>query len=256
MGFNMKEEIKIEKKEEEKEEFLHLLDSSYPLLRRFRDTCPGTYKHSQAVSAMVESVSVILGLDVTFMKTVAMYHDVGKINNPKFFTENQLEKDDDPHYSLDTWISSQIISRHVADSVNILLNNKQFPNRMLEIISQHHGTSVIKYFYDRSENGKEEDYRYKCTKPDSIEAAVLMVCDRLEAMTRSLFQNNKYNRDPSEIVNDLINYLLEDEQLDDVTIKLGDLKLFKNVLNKELEGMYSKRIDYDKADREKNEKEI
>jgi len=251
----MEKETIIENKDEEKEELLCLLDSSYPLLQRFRDACSGTYKHSQAVSAMIESVSVALKLDVTFMKVVAMYHDIGKINNPKFFTENQLEKDIDPHEHLDPWISSQIISRHVSDSVNILLNDKHFSRRMIEIISQHHGTSVIKYFFDRAENKEEKDYRYKCTKPDSIEAAVLMVCDRLEAMTRSLVQNNKYSNDPIEVVNDVINELLEDEQLDEVTIKLGDLKKFKTVLNKELEGMYSKRIDYDKSDGVKNGKE-
>jgi putative nucleotidyltransferase with HDIG domain len=253
----MKEETTIEHKEEEREELLQLLDSSYPLLQKFRDACPGTYKHSQSVSAMIESVSVALGLDVTFMKVVAMYHDIGKINNPKFFTENQLEKDYDPHENLDPWISSQIISRHVSDSVNILLNDRHFSRRMIEIISQHHGTSVIKYFFDRVTNAypEKDTFRYKCSKPDSIEAAVLMVCDRLEAMTRSLFQNNKYSGDPTEIVNDTINELLEDEQLDNVTIKLGDLKKFKTVLNKELEGMYSKRVDYDKPKDIKNGKE-
>jgi putative nucleotidyltransferase with HDIG domain len=239
----MKEEI-IEHKEDEKEELLHLLDSSYPLLQQFREVCPGTYKHSQAVSAMIESVSVALGLDVTFMKVVAMYHDIGKINNPKFFTENQLENDKNPHDDLDPWISSQIISRHVSDSVNILLNNEKFPRKMIEIISQHHGTSVIRYFFNIAENKDDANYRYKCTKPASIEAAVLAVCDRLEAITRSYVQNNKYNNNPTEVINDVINELLEDEQLDDVTIKLGDLKKFKTVLNKELEGMYSKRIDY------------
>jgi len=251
----MKEEIIIEHKEEEREELLCLLDSSYPLLQRFRDVCPGTYKHSQAVSAMIESVSVALGLDVTFMKVVAMYHDIGKINNPKFFTENQLEKDYDPHENLDPWISSQIISRHVSDSVNILLNDKHFSRKMIEIISQHHGTSIIKYFFDRVLLDPEKDsFRYKCTKPDSIEAAVLMICDRLEAMTRSLVQNNKYGN-PTEVIDGVINELLDDEQLDEVTIKLGDLKKFKTVLNKELEGMYSKRIDYDKPDGIKNGKE-
>lgn len=251
----MKEEIIIENKDEEKEELLYLLDSSYPLLQKFRDACPGTYKHSQAVSAMVESASVALGLDVMFMKVVAMYHDIGKINNPKFFTENQLEKDCDPHENLDPWISSQIISRHVSDSVNVLLNDKHFSRRMIEIISQHHGTSIIKYFFDRVENPEKDSFRYKCSKPDSIEAAVLMICDRLEAMTRSLVQNNKYSNNPTEIVDGVINELLDDEQLDEVTIKLGDLKKFKTVLNKELEGMYSKRIDYDKPDGIKNDKE-
>jgi len=248
----MKDEIITIEQEKKIEETHKLLDSSHPLLQKFRDICPGTYKHSQAVTAMIENASVVLGLDVEFMKIVAMYHDIGKINNPKFFTENQLESDDDPHEGLDPWISSQIISRHVSDSVNILLNNKNFSRRMIEIISQHHGTSVIKYFYNKAKSKDKNKYRYKCTKPDSIESAVLMICDRLEATTRSLFQNNKYNNTPTEIVDNVINELLDDEQLDDVIIKLGDLKRFKIALVKELEGMYSKRVDYDKANEDKN----
>jgi putative nucleotidyltransferase with HDIG domain len=234
---------------DDKEEMLNLIDSSYPLLQKFREACPGTYKHSQAVSAMIESVSVELELDVTFMKVAAMYHDIGKINNPKFFTENQLEDDINPHDGLDPWISSQIISRHVSDSVNILLNNDQFPRKMIKIISQHHGTSIIKYFYSITQEEDEINYRYKCTKPDSIEATVLMVCDQLEAIARS----NSYSGSPVEIVNKVINELLEDEQLDNVTIKLGDLKKFKLILNKEIEGLYGKRISYTKEENKKEQ---
>jgi putative nucleotidyltransferase with HDIG domain len=225
---------------EEKEELLKLIDSSYPLLQKLRELCPGTYKHSQAVSSMIESASVALGLDITFMKVAAMYHDIGKINNPKFFTENQLDNEKSLHEGIDPWLSSQIISRHVSDSVNILLNIDQFPRRMIKIISQHHGTSVIKYFYSVAKDAILDNYRYKCTRPDSIEAAVLMICDRLEAITRV----KGYSGSPQEVVNNVINELLEDEQLDNITIKLGDLKKFKLVLNKELEGMWGKRISY------------
>lgn len=222
-----------------------LLDSTYPLLQKFRELCPGTFKHSQALMSMVESISMALDLDVIFMKIIAQYHDVGKINNPKFFTENQLEDDDDPHEKLDPYMSYQIISRHVSDSVNILINDENFPRKIIEIISQHHGTSVIKYFFDESDTDIEDVYRYKCAKPKCIESAALMLGDHIEAKSRSLMQAGKFN--PKEVIEATVNSLLNDGQLDSVYMRLGDLKKIKEALAKELEGIYQKRVDYDEA---------
>jgi len=227
-----------------------LLDSTYPLLQRIREACPGTYKHSQSLASIVEGVSMALDLDVAFMKAAALYHDVGKICNPKYFTENQFE-DEDPHAKLDPWVSSQIISRHVSDGVNILLNDSNFPRNMIEIISQHHGNGVIKYFFDKSSTDIEDAFRYKCVKPTCSESAVLMIGDHIEATSRSLFQAGKL--DTTTIIDRVINGLLDDGQLDDVMMRLGDLKKIKEALAKELEGIYQKRVDYDKA---KEEKEV
>jgi len=231
-----------------------LLDTSYPLLKRFREACPGTYKHSQALESMVEGVSVALDLEVVPMKVIAIYHDIGKMNNPKYFTENQLE-DENTHKDLDPWISSQIITRHVSDSVNILINNKDFPRELIEIISQHHGTNIVKYFANKAGASKEDidiRFRYKNTKPTCVKAAVLMLCDQVEATARSMYQNGKL--DPLEVIENTIQNLIDDGQLDAVMVRLGDLKRMKIAIAKELEGTFQKRVDYDKIKEEdKNE---
>lgn len=237
---------------EKKEDLHELLDSSYPLLQKLRDACPGTYKHSQSVVSIIEGVSMALDLDVNFMKVAALYHDIGKMNNPKYFTENQLE-DEDPHEGVSAWISSQIISRHVSDSVNILVNDDKFPRKMIEIISQHHGNSVMKYFFTKSGKDVEDLFRYKCSTPTCIESAVLMICDHIEATSRSLVQSGKY--DATAVIDGTINNLLDDGQLDDVVMRLGDLKKVKEALAKELEGIYQKRVDYDKAEKEKEKRQ-
>lgn len=225
----------------------HLLDATYPLLHRFRETCPGTFKHSQALVSMLEGISIALDLDVNFMKVVAQYHDIGKINNPNYFSENQLD-DENPHDKLDPYMSYQIISRHVSDGVNILINNCDFPRKLIEIISQHHGTSIVKYFFDKSDIDIEDAYRYKCTKPKCVEAAALMLADHIEAKYRSYIQVGKF--DSTNIVDDTVNELLDDGQLDEVYMKLGDLKKIKEALTKELEGSYQKRINYDEVKKE------
>ncbi len=228
----------------DKDGLQHLLDSTYPLLQKFREVCPGTYKHSQSLAAMVEGIAIALGLDVTKMKIAAQYHDIGKMFNSKYFTENQLENED-PHDKLLPTMSYIIITRHVSDSVIILLNDHTFPRDVIEIISQHHGQSVVRYFFSKSGSDIEDSFRYKTTKPKSTEAAVLMICDNIEATTRSMVQAGKSNL--SNIVETVINNLIDDGQLDDVVIRLGDLKKIKEALARELEGIYQKRINYEEA---------
>jgi len=240
---NSGEEVK-----ETKEGLQQLLDSTYPLLQKFRDSCPGTYKHSQALSSMIEGVALSLGLEVTKMKVTAQYHDVGKMFCPKYFTENQIE-DENPHDKLTPKVSYSIITRHVSDSVAILVNDHNFPRDIIEIISQHHGQSILKYFFKKSGSDVDDAFRYRTAKPTCIESAVLMICDHIEATSRSMVQANKY--DPTVVIETTINGLIDDGQLDDVVMRLGDLKKIKEALAKELEGTYQKRVDYDKAEEEK-----
>jgi putative nucleotidyltransferase with HDIG domain len=241
--------------EKEKDALKELLETSYPLLQRFRELCPGTYKHSQAIAAMVEGISIDLNLDVTFMKVAATYHDIGKMLNPKCFTENQLD-DENLHDKLDPKISYQLISRHVADSAFILLHDGNFPDNLIRIATQHHGTSVMKYFFEKSGSDVDDYFRYKGTKPTCVESAVLMICDCLEARTRSEAQKRQSTFNPSIIIEDTINDLLGDSQLDDVYMRLGDLQKIKDSLAKELQGTYQKRVDYNKAKEEAPVKEI
>jgi len=183
-----------------------LLDSSYPLLQKFRDLCPGSFKHSQALAGMVEGVSIALGIDATFMKILALYHDVGKmLNPPLYFTENQLEGED-PHEKLEPFISYQIISRHISDTAMILLNDENFPRDLIRITCQHHGTSVMRYFFDKSGTDVDEYFRYKADKPKCVQSAILMICDCIEARSRSEIQAGKGQIDPKEIIEDTINY--------------------------------------------------
>jgi len=240
-----KEEPPISGEIKEKDKLNHLLDSSYPLLQKFREACPGSFKHSQALSGMVEGIALELDLDVTFMKICSLYHDIGKMFSPKYFTENQLE-DEDPHEKLDPKMSYQIISRHVSDTALILLNDKNFPRELIEIVTQHHGTSVVRYFFDKSGSDVEDNFRYKGQKPKKVEAMILMICDCIEARSRSEAQSGgKF--DPKKVIDETINSLLKDSQLDDVIMRLGDLQKIKDALAKELEGTYQKRIDYSKA---------
>lgn len=231
--------------ETDENRLIQVLDSTYPLLIKFRETCPGTYKHSQALAAILEGISLALGLDVALMRVAATYHDIGKIFNAKYFTENQLD-DEDPHEKMDPKISYEIITRHVSDSTIILLNDSNFPRKVIEIISQHHGQTILKYFFNKSGKTVEDVFRYRTTKPTSIEAAALMICDVVEAMSRSMVQANKFN--PQDIIENTINGLIDDGQLDLVFMRLGDLKKIKMALAKELEGTYQKRIDYNNGE--------
>jgi putative nucleotidyltransferase with HDIG domain len=224
-----------------------LLDSKYPLLQEFREKAPGTFKHSQSLMSMIEGVSLVLELDVEQMKIAALYHDVGKSFSPKYFSENQLE-DENIHDELAPEMSYQTITRHVSDSVMVLINNKDFPRDIIEIISQHHGTTVLKYFFDKSKTKNESEFRYKTNKPNCIESMVLMVCDSIEAMSRALAQAGKF--DPNKVINESLQRLIDDGQLDDVTMKLGDIKKMKHALAKELEGVYQKRVDYEEVEEE------
>lgn len=245
----MTDENHQQTEEKEKNILSELLESSYPLLQKFRDTCPGTFKHSQEVSAMVESISIAIGLDVQWMKVAALYHDIGKMINPKYFSENQLE-DEDPHKKLDPFISCKIISRHVADTALILLNDNKFPRDIIQIACQHHGTSIMNFFFEKDGSDVDDLFRYKSEKPKGVEAAILMICDRIEARSRSEIQAGQGKIDPTEIIEDTLNSLLSDGQLEDVVMRLGDLQKIKNALGKELEGTFQKRVDYKKAKEE------
>ena len=118
---------------------------------------------------------------------------------------------------------------------------------MIRIICQHHGTSIVKYFFDKSNRDVEDIFRYKCEKPTCVESAVLMICDQIEARNRSELQANKKKAEVVQIIEDTINDLLSDGQLDDVVMRLGDLQKIKESLYKELESTFHKRVDYKKV---------
>jgi len=235
---------------------IDVLDSNYPLLKRFRESCPGTFKHCQNVVSLLEGIGLTLGLDTNGMKIMGQYHDIGKMFNPKFFTENQVE-DENPHDKLDPKMSYQIITRHVSDTCLILLNDDNFPREIIQRMCQHHGTSVVRYFFTKSGGDVEDLFRYKCERPTCVESACLMICDQIEARSRSEIQSKGEQAEPVSIIEETFNELTNDGQLDEVFMKIGHLRKIKEALAKELEGIFHKRIDYKKsADEAESKKEV
>lgn len=238
----------------EEKDIVILLESSYPLLKLLREKCPGTFKHSQYLSSFTDSVCTALDLDPLPLRVASMYHDIGKIINPKIFSENQLADDTDPHEKMEPIISAQLITRHVADSVIILINDGNFPREILQMISQHHGNSLQRFFFKKSGGESEDGFRYHMlTRPNSIESAILMICDIVESKSRSKIQKNEFNI--GEIIQSTFEDLDNDHQIDDVTIRYGDLGIIKETLAKELEGLSQKRNDPNDAKSVKNFKE-
>ncbi len=232
---------------DEQDILIDILDSDYPLMKKFREAAPFSYKHGQAVANTTEVVGAELGLDVRLMKSAGFLHDIGKMLYPDYFSENQSQ-DKNPHDDLDPMISYLIITRHVADSVNILLNDPNISRHLIEVISQHHGSTTVRYFYHKEckkKGGKNGfDYKYKTTRPKSIEAMVLMICDIVDASSKSLFQNRKAV-DPEELVERVISECLTSRQFDDVSLKLGMLADMKQTIIKDLAGSFQKRVDYE-----------
>lgn len=218
-------------------------DVSFPLLDKFRELAPGSFKHCQNVANICESIAVELGLNGDVLKISGLYHDVGKLNNPLYFSENQSE-DKNIHDDLEPFVSYNMITRHVGDSVIHLLQIENFPLEVIEIISQHHGTTIMQAFHNKAKNDPEDKYRYKCMKPATTEAAILMIVDSVEATSRSMFNNNNNSEDfIKKAINGTIERLVDDGQLDNM--KIGTLKVVKRVLFKELESIYHKRVSYE-----------
>lgn len=228
-------------KEFDTEEFKKYLDTDYPLLQKFKAMAPGTFRHTQAVMGMVEAVASDLGLDPTFMKVCAQYHDIGKIWNALYFTENQ--SGENPHDKLEPHISYQIITRHISDSVAILIAETDMPREVLQVIIEHHGDSVLKSICMKSEGKNEESFRYNTPKPSSEYSSLLMIADAVEATAKS--QADKLTTPDAKIkvVKDTIDRLREDEQLDEM--KVGTLRQVQSRLIRELDGIYHTRIDYE-----------
>ena len=237
---------RITKKEDDLIEDLDisiLLESSYPLLKILREKCPGSFKHSQYLSSITDSVCTALGRDPLPLRVASMYHDIGKIVNPKIFSENQVADDIDPHETMEPVISAQLITRHVSDSVSILINDKNFPRNIIQMVSQHHGNSLCRFFFNKSGGKSEDGFRYILTRPNTLDSAILMICDIVESKSRSKIQSGNF--DIADVIQSTFSDLDADHQIDDVTLRYGDLGIIKQTLAKELEGISQKRNDYD-----------
>lgn len=236
----------VEKAPATETELKDFLDSDYPLLAKFKATAPGTYRHAQNVAALAESVASELGLDSTFMKVCAVYHDVGKMLNPQFFTENQVDGKN-IHDDLDPFVSYQFITRHVADGVNLLLTETDMPVEIMKVISKHHGDTPLRAIAAKAEGAEVDNYRYKCLKPDCEYSSILMIVDAVEATARSMQDKMTTNEARTDVVKMTIDKLRDDQQLDEM--RVGVLRQVQQRLIRELEGIYHSRIDYDEEEK-------
>ncbi|MEW6162363.1 MAG: HDIG domain-containing metalloprotein [Nitrospirota bacterium] len=225
---------------------LELLDLNQPVMRNLMITAPGTYHHSVIVGNLVESAAEAVGVNSLLARVSSYYHDIGKVKMPDYFVENQsgpVSK----HDRLTPHMSSMIIVNHIKEGVEIARQHK-LPQPIIDIIQQHHGTSLITYFYQKAkEEGtdvslSEEDYRYPGPKPQTRVAALVMMADAVEAASRVLTDPT-----PSRIaslVDRIINHIFLDGQLNECELTLKDIQEVKKCFTYILTGIFHKRIDY------------
>jgi len=236
----------------EKKGFVDALDHNFPLLREFREKAPGSFKHTQALVSIIDNVAAAINLDSEALKTAAMYHDIGKVWAPQFFSENQLPNED-IHSDLDPQISYYILTRHVSDSAIILIAHN-FPEDVVHIVSQHHGTTILKAIYERAQklNPKdevpEELFRYKTQRPDSLESLILLLSDHVEATSRSFYVDQQRDLDADTSVIGIFNKLMKDGQFNDVAVRLGYLSKIQEALINDIASNFHKRVKYDEDD--------
>jgi putative nucleotidyltransferase with HDIG domain len=242
-------------------QLLDLLRPNQPLLNRMAREAPGTYHHSIIVSNLAESAATIVGGDALLTRVAVLYHDIGKLEHPTFFIENQANIGN-VHDHLDPKVSARVIIDHVADGY-AMGKKARLPQPVLDIIQQHHGTTLVKFFYTKALNAgmdvSEEEFRYPGPKPQTKEAAIVMLADSVEAAVRSVAQSGKLferaeagdRRSESdklrEFVHNIIDQRVTDGQLSECDLTLRDIDGIKSSFIQILEGIYHPRVEYPAA---------
>jgi len=225
---------------------LELANLDQPILRKLMIEAPGTYHHSVIVGSMVEAAAAEIGANPLLAKVCGYYHDIGKINKPLYFIENQTDGIN-RHDKLAPSMSSLILISHIKDGVEIAKQHK-LGQTIIDTIRQSHGKSLISFFYEKAKKLKGEDavkiedFKYRGPKPQTREAGLVMLADVVEAASRTMA-----NPTPSRIqkhVQDLINKIFSDGQLDNCELTLKDLNNIAKSFNKILSGIYHHRIEY------------
>ncbi len=225
---------------------LELSNPNHPLLRQMLLKAPGTYYHSMMVSNLAEAAAESVKADALLARVGAYYHDIGKLKRPYFFSENQLSGEN-PHTKLSPNLSSLIIGAHPKDGAE-LGGKHRLPEPILDIAVQHHGTSMISFFYQQAleKNNREEvssdKFRYEGPKPQSKEAAIIMLADAVEAGVRSLSKPTS-NR-VETMIKRMIREKLEDGQLDQCDLTLKEIDQIGEAFVYIMSGIYHSRIEY------------
>ncbi|MDW7675421.1 MAG: HDIG domain-containing protein, partial [Bacillota bacterium] len=225
---------------------LELSNPNHPALKRLLIEAPGTYHHSILAGNLAEAAADEVGADSLLVRVGAYYHDIGKLKRPYFFIENQLAGDN-PHDKLAPTLSTLIITSHVKDGGE-MAREHQLPPVIADIVEQHHGTSLMSFFYykakegEKKENISEADFRYDGPKPQTKEAALVMLGDSVEAAVRAM-QNPTPGR-VEGLVRKIIKDKLNDGQLDECDLTLRDLEKITQAFLRVLNGIFHSRIEY------------
>jgi hypothetical protein len=225
---------------------LELSDSSHPLMKRMVLEAPGSYHHSLIVSNMAESAADAIGAHALLVRVGAYYHDIGKMVKPEYFTENQVHNDN-KHDELEPSMSRLVIFNHIKEGME-LAQKYHLNRRIIDFIPEHHGTSVMHYFYQKAlseghpEGLQERDYRYPGPKPQSKETAIVLLADSVEGATRALDEHTPQRIE--DLVRKVINNKFIDGQLDECNLTLREIDTIASTFVRVLSAMYHGRIKY------------
>lgn len=225
---------------------LELSNPNQPLLKRLLLEAPGTYHHSVLVGNLSEAAAEVVGANPLLTRVGSYYHDVGKLKRPYFFKENQMGEN--PHDKMNANLSTLVITSHAKDGVE-LAKDYNIPKEVTDIIVQHHGTTLVAFFYHKALNDAEDEeqieedrFRYEGPKPQTKEAAIIMLADSAEAAVRSMKSPNKGKIEV--MVRNIISAKLNDNQLDECPLSLKDLNNIGTAFTNVLMGIYHQRIEY------------
>ncbi len=223
---------------------MELASPEQPLLRELREKAPGTYFHSLHVGQLAEEAALAIGADALLARIAGYYHDVGKLTKPDFYIENQSGVN--THERINPTLSAMIIASHVRDGVE-LARRHRLPVAVRDIIAQHHGTSLITYFYhqaigDGYDPVLEQHFRYDGPKPQTREAGIVMLADTVEAATRSLGEVSPARL--ANFVHEMVMMRLQDGQLDESALTFRDLSLIEEAFVRVLVATRHRRIEY------------
>lgn len=226
---------------------LELADFHHPLLELLIQEAPGTYHHSLIVGNLSETAARAIGANALLSRVGAYYHDIGKLQKPEYFSENQ-DKTTNKHDSLSPEMSKLVIMNHVKEGLELAKKHKLNP-LLIDFIAQHHGNSLVYYFYRRAlespkedQEVREEGFRYPGPKPNSKETAIVLLADSVEAAARAIKEPNPTKIE--DLVHKVINNKFIDGQLDECDLTLKDLEKISAVFIKLLCGIYHSRTSY------------
>jgi putative nucleotidyltransferase with HDIG domain len=225
---------------------LELSDPDRSLLRRLATEAPGTYAHSIAMANLCEAACNAIGAQGLLARVGCYYHDIGKLKKPQYFVENQ-GGGTNPHDKLKPEVSASIVRNHVRDGVQ-LADEKGLPSVVKAFITEHHGTMEISYFLDRAQNRESsedvrvEDYRYPGPKPQTVETAVAMLADGVEAAVRVL--DDATQEKLRDAIDHIVNRRIDGGQLDDAPLTMAQLTRVREEFARVIGGVYHNRIDY------------